>query len=95
MTSQSWQDTTWKHQLFIYKPAVIRSDSQALLLVDGGAWKPELEAPAKEGEDLPGNAKILLTAADMLQARSSSSAKCRSNRYSMIFTKTRSSRSHS
>ena len=68
MTSQSWHDTTWKHQVFLYKPAKIRSNSQALLLVDGGAWKDELEAPAKEGEDLPGNAKLLLSAADMLQA---------------------------
>lgn len=68
MTSQSWQDTTWKHQVYLYKPAVIRSDSQALLLVDGGAWKEELEAPAKEGEELPGNAKVLLQAADLLQA---------------------------
>jgi PhoPQ-activated pathogenicity-related protein len=68
MTSQSWQDTTWKHQVFLYKPAKIRSDSQALLLVDGGAWKDELEAPAKADEELPGNAKLLLSAADMLQA---------------------------
>ncbi len=68
MTSQSWHDTTWKHQVFLYKPAKIRSDSQALLLVDGGAWKDELEAPAKENEELPSNAKLLLAAADMLQA---------------------------
>lgn len=68
MTSQSWQNTTWKHQVYLYKPAVIRSNTQALLLVDGGAWKDELEAPAKEGEELPGNAKLLLQAADLLQA---------------------------
>ena len=68
MTSQAWQETTWKHQVYLYRPAVIRNESQAILLVDGGAWKNELESEAKEGEELPANAKLLMQAADMLQA---------------------------
>ena len=45
LTSQTWKNIVWKHQLFIYKPAEVPDASQALLLIAGGRWNPELEQP--------------------------------------------------
>src|SRR5688572_12844884 len=36
LTSQTWRDIAWKHQLFIYRPSAINGGSQALLLIAGG-----------------------------------------------------------
>ena len=47
LTSQTWRGITWKHQLFVLKPAKIAQPTpHALLLISGGSWRDELERPA-------------------------------------------------
>src|SRR5688572_22807043 len=42
LTSQTWRGIVWKHQLFIYRPSIIKSGSDAMLLIAGGAWDESL-----------------------------------------------------
>lgn len=66
LTSQTWRDQTWRHQLFFYKPAKVKDASRALLLVGGGAWNDEFAQPAAADAALPREAGLLATAADAL-----------------------------
>lgn len=60
LTSQTWRDIVWKHQLYIFKPAELDDSKQALLLISGGSWKDSLEGPVTEdGGKLPGEATIM------------------------------------
>lgn len=69
LTSQTWRDIVWKHQLFIYRPSNIDDGSQALLLVAGGTWKPELERQPAEGDaKLPGEAQVVAALAESLRS---------------------------
>src|SRR5690606_57697 len=54
MTSQTWHDITWKHKLYIVRPARMESVEQALLLISGGAWKPgdEGRASAQDSKEI-------------------------------------------
>ena len=74
LTSQTWRDIAWKHQLFIIKPKQVRNAAQGLLLIGGGNWREELAAPldgkqadGKQADDkaaqLPGEAALLATLA--------------------------------
>ena len=66
LTSQTWKDIVWKHQLFIYKPAKIDSDKQALLWIDGGRWNDDLAKPPMGGD--PGSkARLLAGVGDQMQ----------------------------
>lgn len=69
LTSQTWQDIVWKHQLFIYCPAKIKDSKQALLLIDGGSWSDSLADPPKDAQSaaLPDKARLLTMLADMMQ----------------------------
>lgn len=55
LTSQTWKDIVWKHQLFIYRPSQVKNAAQALLMIAGGSWRPELEQPAAAGAPLDFN----------------------------------------
>ena len=70
LTSQTWHDIVWKHQLFIYRPAKVRESAQALLLIDGGSWSDSLENPPDESKptDLPGQVRVITMLADMMQS---------------------------
>ena len=47
LTSQTWRDVVWKHQLFLIKPSSMRADtSHALLFISGGVWNDEPETGA-------------------------------------------------
>lgn len=61
--SQTWRDIVWKHQLFILKPKEMTAPNQAVMLVSGGGWKPELEEPVEGDPQLPGEATIMAQAA--------------------------------
>lgn len=69
LTSQTWHDIVWKHQLFIYRPAKVRDAAQAILLIDGGSWNDSMEeAPdVSKQADLPDRVRILAMLADTLQ----------------------------
>ena len=44
LTSQTWRDIPWKHQLVLfYPPNVDESSGQMFLFIGGGRWKPEYE----------------------------------------------------
>jgi PhoPQ-activated pathogenicity-related protein len=45
LTSQTWKNIVWKHQLFIYRPSQVKNAAQGLLLIGGGSWRSELEQP--------------------------------------------------
>ena len=67
LTSQTWRDIVWKHQLFILKPTKVTHPRQALLMIAGGSWKPELEQPPeKPGQDVPGEIAILAAVVNRL-----------------------------
>jgi PhoPQ-activated pathogenicity-related protein len=67
LTSQTWKDIVWKHQLFIYKPAKLANAKQALLWIDGGRWNDDLAKPATD--DDPGSkARIVAAVGDQLQS---------------------------
>ena len=69
LTSQTWHDIVWKHQLFIYKPSQVTHAEEAILYVDGGNWKPELEQQPAPGDDkLPSAAILIANAAENAQA---------------------------
>ncbi|MEX0977370.1 MAG: PhoPQ-activated protein PqaA family protein, partial [Pirellulales bacterium] len=68
LTSQTWKDTTWKHQLFVMRPSEIRDPSRCMLLVDGGSWNDELAGPVgKADENLPPLWQLLATFSSSLQ----------------------------
>lgn len=66
LTSQSWRDQTWRHQLFLYKPATVKDATRALLLIGGGAWNDDFAGPAAADASLPREAGLLAAAADAL-----------------------------
>src|SRR5262245_23060722 len=69
LTSQTWHDIVWKHQLFVYRPAKVADGKQALLLIDGGSWSDSLEAPPKDATPapLPEKVQLITILADMMQ----------------------------
>lgn len=62
LTSQTWRDIVWKHQVFIMVPEKVDTPEHGLLLISGGAWKPELEEPVKGDEKLPQELVVMATA---------------------------------
>jgi PhoPQ-activated pathogenicity-related protein len=67
LTSQTWKNIVWKHQLFVYKPANVSIASQALLWIEGGRWNDNLAAPATDG--VPNSrARLLAAVGDQLQS---------------------------
>ncbi len=67
LTSQTWRDVAWKHQLFIVRPTSAKPQTKhALLVIAGGSWKDELEAPAGP-IDLPREANVFAAIAEQLQ----------------------------
>lgn len=64
LTSQTWHDVVWKHQLFIYKPEKVADNAQALLLIEGGAWNDKLAEPPKGEEKLPTAAVLIAAVGD-------------------------------
>jgi PhoPQ-activated pathogenicity-related protein len=67
LTSQTWRDIPWKHQLFLIKPAQVKADANhALLLIGGGSWREELADPRTQIK-MPGEAQLLALVAEKLQ----------------------------
>lgn len=66
LTSQTWKDTVWKHQLFILKPEKCNAASKhALLFITGGGWRDELSQPGES--KLPREAPLFAEMANKLQ----------------------------
>ena len=68
LTSQTWQDIPWKHQLFILRPSNMAADVRhGLLFVHGGRWKPEHDAERKSTQ-LPREAPYFARLAESIRA---------------------------
>jgi PhoPQ-activated pathogenicity-related protein len=67
LTSQTWHGITWKHQLFIVKPARLDASVRAALLyIDGGSWHASFESGI--GSELPRGASVFVRAAELMRA---------------------------
>ena len=67
LTSQTWRDTPWKHQLILIRPPnVSKSSRQVFLFISGGRWKPEYEK-GFEGA-VPRSAQVFVKLAETLRA---------------------------
>jgi PhoPQ-activated pathogenicity-related protein len=67
LTSQVWRGITWKHQLFLIKPAQVDPNAKhAMLMIAGGNWKDELADP-KTQIKLPGEAQLLALVAEQMK----------------------------
>lgn len=65
LTSQTWREIPWKHQLFVIKPYAMRQDVRhALLFISGGSWRDELETG---GGKTPGDAQMYVALAELLK----------------------------
>lgn len=66
LTSQTWRDIVWKHQLFIIKPSTVSPNAKhGLLFIAGGNWREALADEKGEGK-LPREAALLATVAEQL-----------------------------
>jgi PhoPQ-activated pathogenicity-related protein len=67
LTSQTWKNVVWKHQLFIIKPAQVDPAAKhALLMIAGGNWNDRLADPATPLR-LPGEAQLLAAVAETMK----------------------------
>jgi PhoPQ-activated pathogenicity-related protein len=68
LTSQTWRDVVWRHQLFIVRPASVPDTAKhALLFITGGNWKDSLAGPAGEADQLPREAPTFVMLAEQLK----------------------------
>lgn len=67
LTSQTWHNIVWKHQLFVFKPREVSDRGQAILWIAGGLWRDELARPTTSEGDLPREMMILARAAEQLK----------------------------
>lgn len=66
VTSQTWRDIPWRHQLFIIKPAVMRHPNRMVLIVAGSRWRDQLLEPPAADESLPSSAAAFALAAQQI-----------------------------
>lgn len=65
LTSQTWRDIVWKHQVFVIKPYSAPKDvKHALLFISGGSWRDELESSAGP---MPGDGEMYVRLAELLR----------------------------
>jgi PhoPQ-activated pathogenicity-related protein len=65
LTSQTWRDTPWRHQLFIIRPGILDHETtHALLFIGGGKW---IEPDGDGGAGLPSDALLFAGLAGWLR----------------------------
>jgi PhoPQ-activated pathogenicity-related protein len=65
LTSQTWREAPWRHQLFIIRPGIVDQEkTHALLFIAGGRW---VEPDGDGGEDLPSDALLFAGLASWLR----------------------------
>ncbi len=66
LTSQTWRDIPWKHQLYIMKPSNVKADAKhGLLIIAGGAWRDDYEQPENKRK-MPSEAILFAALAEQL-----------------------------
>lgn len=70
LTSQTWMEIPWKHQLFVIRPSKLGHGKQGLLLIAGGRWRDDSAGPVDpaKANDLPKEAQLLAVIAERLQS---------------------------
>ena len=68
LTSQTWHNIVWKHQLFIFKPREVSASGQAILWVGGGLWRDEFDRPGRSNGRVPNEVTLLAAAATQLKS---------------------------
>ena len=67
MTSQTWREIRWRHQLFVVTPqSVAANNRSALLVIAGGSWRDRLADPEHAGK-LPSEAVLFAATAEKLK----------------------------
>jgi len=67
LTSQTWREKAWRHQLFLARPSSNTEEtSHGLLLIGGGRWRDSL-AEAPKDDKLPDEAMIIGAAIEQLK----------------------------
>ncbi|MFV2069761.1 MAG: PhoPQ-activated protein PqaA family protein, partial [Pirellulales bacterium] len=68
LTSQTWRDIVWKHQLYILRPSKLSDGpQQGVLVISGGGWRDAYEHP--EGPlKMPKEAALFAMIADTFQS---------------------------
>ena len=68
LTSQTWKDIVWKHELFVVKPINVDPHAKnVLMMITGGDWNPEREKP-RQKPDVPAEVRVLAMMAYQLCA---------------------------
>jgi PhoPQ-activated pathogenicity-related protein len=69
LTSQTWREIPWKHQLFVLLPSRMSNEGRhGLIFIDGGRWKAEYEDARLPETALPRRARLFARLAEMLQS---------------------------
>jgi PhoPQ-activated pathogenicity-related protein len=69
LTSQTWREIPWKHQLFVLLPSHLSSESrQGLLFIHGGRWRAEYENERSSQPTLPREARLFAQLAETLHS---------------------------
>ena len=67
LTSQTWMEQQWRHQLYILMPKSVEADcSHALLFITGGDWK-DADAEKKDSTEPPRDSQLFVTLAEQLK----------------------------
>ena len=67
LTSQTWREIVWRHQLFIFAPSTLdHRTTHGLLYIGGGTWREELARPPTESQ-LPGEARSFGALAEIMK----------------------------
>ncbi|QDV68802.1 PhoPQ-activated pathogenicity-related protein [Rosistilla carotiformis] len=60
LTSQRWHDVTWRHTLIVIQPPQVDpKQKHALMLIDGGSWRPEWNDDGPGPLTLPATAEAM------------------------------------
>ncbi len=60
VTSQTWRGLLWRHRLFVIVPPNLPAETDVMLVIEGGSWKPEDAEPLKAGaKPLPKQAMLM------------------------------------
>jgi len=67
LTSQTWRDIVWRHQLFVFRPSTLdQGTKHGLLYIGGGTWREELAKSPTESR-LPGEARTFAALAETMK----------------------------
>lgn len=67
LRSQTWRGQSFRHRLFLIKPASVRAGGQGVLVLSGGRWREAFGQPAST-PSLPNDAAVFFAIASQLES---------------------------